>query len=244
MLTGALQSTERKVLWVLSHLVSQNHGVTGRALMPTSHFTDGKTGAREAAPDVHGLGRVRSTPVYFLPWAFCFTTKSHWPLSKASSELKKKSRRTKSHDHLIPAGLPREAGRGTEVRCHVTPLGDQAAPSCLRVLSSLLSHFGSSWAGHWVKCTSLLLSFIFFFPPYLNPAGLCSQLSSVQLIQQVFTKDLVNTRHPVSICSQQPQPDTGGVEDTNKTHSIFQLKKNKQNPLSVQISRGSNIYLI
>ena len=35
----------------------------------------------------------------------------------------------------------------------------------------------------------------------------------------------MNTRHHVSLLSQQPQPDTGGIEDTNKTHSILQLKK-------------------
>ena len=51
------------------------------------------------------------------------------------------------------------------------------------------------------------------------------------MIQQVFIKDLVNTRHRVSLCFQQPQPDTGGVEDTNKTHSIFQLKKKKTHSL-------------
>ena len=88
----------------------------------------------------------------------------------------------------------------------------------LTLVPAGLVHTGSS--AHPSCCLHL------FFPPYLNPAGsLRSGWVQCSVIQQVFIKDLMTTRHRVSLCSQQPQPDTGGVEDTNKTHSIFQLQQ-------------------
>lgn len=181
MLTGALQSTERKgALGFKLHLASQNHGVTGRALMPTSHFTDGKTEAREGSGVIYGLGRVRATPVCFLPWAFCFYHQKHWPLSKRALNSRKRvgGQSLMTIWYLLASRVSwtRNWGQGA-----MSAVGDQAALSCLRVLSNLLSHFGSSWAGpHWVKCTSLLLSSS-FLPTLFKPCRVFTVwLSSVQ----------------------------------------------------------------
>lgn len=77
MLTGALQSTERKgALGFKLHLVSQNHGVTGRALMPTSHFTDGKTEAREGSESFTDWAELGPPLCIFFPGPFVFTTKN------------------------------------------------------------------------------------------------------------------------------------------------------------------------
>lgn len=153
---------------------------------------------------------VRSTPVYFLPWPFVSTTKNTHPLSWSSTQERVGGQSLMTI--WYSKGL-RELDVGTEVRCHVFRV------TRLSELPQVLSNLyltSSSWlrlAGpHWVQVHIPLVVFSIFSFHSFKPCRVftCLVEFSAVWIQQVFTKDLVNTRHPVSY-AQQPQPDTGAL---------------------------------